>query len=305
VLTVVALGLLLAGIAKGQGQGKSPRQLIEFLTYQSQDRREGPVVFDCGLIRTDRAAAKALAESGRAAIPALEEALGSIERDGMGSADSQNAGWLLDAYARIEGAESYERLRRMDRDPGLAFIRLDLDNAIALSLGLTSYVSGSNPLSQTVDCSRPSEPRRTLNQFILAWVRGDREWLDASLGPNAKSALASLLEAGTWATMRAEYWSRGPRPDDAVGYRFEDAGRWSEPQETLADEKGYADQPEPKASPELDTRFTSGSGGDCGRYRVKFVTPPKAGPRTPLPYLIDNSDLGGALRVVASCAVQE
>ena len=234
---MVLLGLLVPRIGWDQGGEQSPRKLVEFLTHQAPDRNREAAVFDCASIKTDRAPAKALAQSGRLAIAALDQALDSIESTGMRSVNSYNAGWLLEAYARIEGPDAYLRLRRMDKDPSLVFIRLDLDSALALSLGLTSYVSSSNLLAEIVDCTRPQEPRHTVNQFILAWERNDRDWLEASLGPNAKVALNSLLKQTTLAAMRADFWGRESRLDDAVGYRFEAAGRWSEPQETLADER--------------------------------------------------------------------
>jgi hypothetical protein len=304
VLPAILVGLLSPQIARDQSSGQSPRQLIEFLTHESPDRAGGATTFDCASVSADRAAARALAESGRTAIPALEEAIGAIESKAMGSVNFHSAGWLLDAYARVEGADAYPRLRRMDRNPALIFIRLDLDNALALSLRLTSYVSSSNLLAVVVDCTRPGEPRHTLNQFLLAWERNDRDWLEASLGPNARSALESLLDQKTWAAMRAEFWKRESRLGDAVGYRFEGGGRWSEPQETLTDPSEPTGEPQDASSPELEARFTDSSGKECGRHRLKFVRPPVGGPQASLPYLIDNPDLTEILRTTASCAVR-
>ena len=57
----------------------------------------------------------------------------------------------------------------------------------------------------------------------------------------------------------------------AVGYRFDIPHPWSEPEAALR-EYAYPDLSSPR--PELDTVFTSRSGDECGRHRVRFLKVP-------------------------------
>jgi hypothetical protein len=132
---------------------------------------------------------------------------------------------------------------------------------------------------KTFDCDR-DKPQDILDQLILAWERDDRTWLEQQLGPNAAAALDSLLNGRTWADMRGQLWPGNSNPGAAVGYRFQGAGVRS----------GGAAPPGPP-SLEIDTLFKSAVGSDCGSYRVKFYTPN---------YLVDNQELEGLLRLIAS-----
>jgi hypothetical protein len=146
VTAAVVLGTLLTSTGAGQMRDQSPSQLIAFLTYQSDDRRGKPMTFSCGVFKLDREAAKSLALIGEAAIPSIVEALDSIEKHGDESKYTVGAGWLLSAFAKIQGTAAYPHLRQMIGEPKLSFSSLELDTAIALSLGLTSYVSASREL---------------------------------------------------------------------------------------------------------------------------------------------------------------
>ena len=307
VLPLLTLVVLLPLIGRSQSRDSSAHDLVRFLTYQS-DRPGKPLVLaglsSCGRVKQDRAAARSLAELGATAIPDIERALDAIEKRGESSEYALGAGWLLDSYVHIKGPAGFPRVRRMMRNPNLAFLGLDLDGAAALSLGLTSYVSDSHAPGRVFHCSRGGEPRDPLDQLILAWEWGDRPWLEASLGPRATAALNSLLEARTWADMRAEIWHAAIGRRVAVGYRFDISGRWAEPEETLDEERAAGTGVIPE-NPDLDTRFKNGSAGDCGRFRVKFLkTPIEVGPGY-LAYVVDNSDLGNLLRLISSCAAGE
>jgi hypothetical protein len=141
-----ALFLLCCVTCSAQTQSSS--DLIRFLTYQS-DRPEKLQV-EIGLDPCsdfgDRKAAVALAQVGPAALPDIEKELDAIEQRGY---ESFGADWLELAYARIRGPAAYERLRKLEGDPKFGSDRLfgddsqrrTLDGAIALSLGLTSFVS--------------------------------------------------------------------------------------------------------------------------------------------------------------------
>ena len=161
---------------------------------------------------------------------------------------------------------------------------------IALSLGLTSYVSNSRPLVRHFSCTRGPEPRDALDQLILALERNDRSLLEANLGPNALNA---------WVSMPSEL-RKGVGANSAMGYRFEMTGRWAEPAEIIDDEKDYGDISLPE-NPHLESRFKNSSGIDCARHMVEFIQT-QAGGSGPAMYLVDNSDLGDLLGSIASCA---
>ena len=100
---------------------RSPEQLVRFITYQSGRTRVLPdEQVDFASITseywTNFRAAKSLSKF------------------------ATNSGWLLLAYARIRGEDAYPKLMAMTRFDRLRFLRPSLDRAIALSLGLTSFV---------------------------------------------------------------------------------------------------------------------------------------------------------------------
>jgi len=289
--------------AKMPGQSaEQPTELIKELTHQTPERAS-PGYVGCGEDTSDRLVARRLAQMGQAAVPALEEALASIERGGQTSHFARGAYWVLASYAKIEGPASDPRLRRMAADPKFAFLSLGLDSAIALEQSITSHVSESQTLANVLDCIRPQEPRDALNQLILAWERGDRLWFEASLGPQAKDSLKALLKGKTWVKMRASFWKNRPSSSVALGYRFNDAGRWGEPRETLDIDREYPLGNIGPQSPRIETLLKTSSGGDCGKVWVEIVLAPtgKRGPA--LAYLVDNSDLPGLLRAITSCAM--
>jgi hypothetical protein len=206
-----------------------------------------------------------------------------------------------------------------------------LDQSVALSLNLTSYVSSfrkpkehpckvgatdavtlsSRPCKptsreipmQSIRCDRGNEPRDVLDRLILASETGDRLLLGWGLGPNAQLALRQLPGK---IPPPARARSSGPA---AIGYRFRVAGRWSEPDETLKEEKQPTIIPGNAASFELETIFYNRLGSECETVRIVFTRIPETGWRDqngkpvpgPTEYLIDNSNLVDLLRVVARC----
>jgi hypothetical protein len=136
-------GFLLATLASCRADGETAAHLIDELTYQSagQQARDAVMRLGCGKDGEDRAVARSLAKLGLSAIPALQQALDSIESLGDASKFSFNSGWLILAYARIEGPAALPQLQKMIGNPKLDFLQVSLERAVALSLGLTSYVS--------------------------------------------------------------------------------------------------------------------------------------------------------------------
>lgn len=312
---ITLLFVALALCVQAQEGPPSPSSVIESLTLQN-GRKPGPIrefgVFSCGAYyqesRENRTLARELAGMGDASLPSLDAAFDSLEKGGLHSPFAENAVWMFYAYAKIKGVAAYPRLRKMVGDPGLASLRGGLDAAIALSLGLTSYVSSSRQVSGNILCSS-EEPRDGLDQLVLAWERDNRRAFEARLGPAAKSALQSLLKGRDWVALRAEFWRRGQGRNVALGYQFSATGRWAEPAETLEQEQGGGgggvltvesslSQP---TEFQMDVRLESGSGATCGVHIVKFLRSAGA-EASPGRYLIDNADLASLLRSISSCS---
>jgi hypothetical protein len=328
------VGLLLACGGPCAAQAQSSMDLIWFLTGQSYRPDRGPEgsgLFSCGQVVADHRAGVALAKLGDLALPDIEHELDAIETHAHNPEFGSD--WLELAYAKIKGSAAYSRLRKMEAeaDPGRQY----LDRAIALSLGLTSFVSASKSVTSkfpyqcrkntdvntaslivgacrpgthaeqlmNIHCDRYEEPLDALNQFIGALETNDEIFFELQLGPDAKAALDALLEGRTWDNLRAAILQENKTPGDlAVGYRFEIPGRWSEPAETLEENSAYAGRP-PSAA--LETHFKTRSGADCGRSEVHFLLTPTDHPDSLTPYLVNNSDLAGLLAVIGSCAKSE
>ncbi len=162
------LVLLAVAGAHGQAGSESPSALIRSL---SKERPKGqPIVvdFSCGLISGplwERRTASELVQFGRTAVPDLDRAFDSVESRGWESSLYENAQWLYFAYARILGPAAAPRLQRMMHKPKLAHALRSLDDALALSLGLTSYVSGAAGPSPYLACRR-EQPRDALDKLI-------------------------------------------------------------------------------------------------------------------------------------------
>jgi hypothetical protein len=252
-------------------------------------------------MKEDRAIARSLVNMGVSAIPAIEEAMHSVERQGDESRFSFNSGWLVLAYARIKGEAALPLIRRMIGNPKLDFLQVGLEQAAALSLNITSYVSGSREPLPVLHCSRGEEPRDALDQLILAWERDDRSWLEASLGAGARTALKSLLNAGAWAAIRAQS-GHGNSGGVALGYQFVGPGRWAEPDETLDEGRGYGNVALDTGDLQFETHFKNSSGADCGTSVVSFVKVPTPVAPGYLGYLVDSSKLDDLLRLIGHCA---
>jgi hypothetical protein len=83
-------------------------------------------------------------ELGASANPDLEKELDPLEKTTGSAYDFPGAAWLLLAYAEINGRSAYPRLHRMTRNPHVIAAGIQVDSSIAVSLGLTSYVSSVN-----------------------------------------------------------------------------------------------------------------------------------------------------------------
>lgn len=295
-ISPLAIFLAITG-GLGQAQQVSASDLIKQLSPAP-----GPFagLFECGLMEMEAAKSRAIAETlvrmGPSVLPDIENALDSIGESGKKF--SVSAPWLLYAFAKIKGLEAYPRLHRMADDLEWNFMRYALDNALALSLGLTSYLHGS--LEPADFACRGPQPRGALDNLILTWERNDRTRLEASLSPSTRAILHSLLKKKRWTNLRDDLW-HGRDGDGAVmGYRFDYPGRWGEPEEPLdpEDAQQYSTKILPKV--EVNTFFMTGSGQDCGEFTIKFLW--IEGSQLRGRYVIDSSNLEELLGSIASCA---
>ena len=302
----ILLLILMSLLWRGSVTGQTPDQSLTDLINHADRRPErvwGIMVGTCGSFgieaEKERTDARSRVKSGASAILDINAVFDLIERRGKDSELGYNPAWLLYAFAKIEGPEAFPRLREMRGDPSFNFLDAAVDGSAALSLGITSYVSGWRQ-SVGAWCRSP-EPRDALDQLILAWEKGDRALLEGALGPHARTALSSLLKERTWDAIRAQFWYAKPSDRLAVGYRLDLQGPWSEPPEPLEDPPGDVEY---IGKLDLDVLFKDGSGKDCGSRRIVFLAPGFEFSNDPS-FLIDNSNLGDILRLVSFCAANE
>lgn len=310
----------------------SPEDLIKDLTHPPESGSIEGVIVGCGQVlaatQNNRAAARRLANLGPAALPALEKTLDSLAVPAV----PQTNGWLLLAYARIKGPEAYSRISKLYNIPSLADYSTAMDNAVALAFGVTSYLSafraaslhrfhqctipdapgltfGAEPCVAPATeipigrnlCDRGQQPRDALDDLILGWEANSRPYVEANLGPIARSALNRLLAGKSWERLHAELWPSSAGSFIAIGYQFAISGRSSEPEETLELSRNpWIREP---IGAGIETNFKSSSGAACGKLRIHFSESPEGPPQMQLVrYAIDNPDLQDLLRLVAACA---
>jgi hypothetical protein len=299
----IVITLLLTTNVTGQTSLVSPSELIQDLAKADPHDKSRLRVVTCGdtdELRQDRTIARELVRLDKAAIPELERALDSIEKGGEKSKFFRKAGWMLLAYARIQGPAATPRLRRMITRDKLSSLRIVLDQATALSLGLTSYVSSPREPGEVLICRR-QEPRDALDQLIMSFEQNDRSRLEASLGPNAHSALDQLLDGRLWEAIRQEKWHVPRAGKGAVGYIFDIPGRWSEPEETLKETGASKAGPLTSDGFALYTEFKNSAGRDCGGFNMNFRKVDRLiGPI----YQVNNSNLEPLLSLIAACVAQ-
>jgi hypothetical protein len=178
---------------------------------------------------------------------------------------------------------------------------LVIDQATAVALSLTSYVTDSEPSVPVIRCLG-QQPRDALNQLILGWEKNDRDWMEGSLGPSSTAALNILIKGRSWERFRSEFWQAKSRGAGSVGYRFTVPNKWSEPYMSLefARPDGILQE-----SPALETHFTTGTGMDCGNHIVTFARIKTTAPKViTTAFLVNQSDIGELFRLIGSCAAQ-
>jgi len=321
---------------------QSPSALISLL-----NARKRRTVFICGPSEVgdegERAIAVALVKPGASSPWLIERALDAMELD-PDSEFATSAGWLAVVYAKTRGPSAFPRLRRMMDDKRFDGLLFALDSAAALSLRLTSYVNGSRDAQMrddhgcygkgaiytlhtpcpagwpearidTPSCGMIRDPRENMDKLISNWAWNDRTRFEQALGPRAKAIRGLSLGVP------------GVLPKDiAIGYRFEDAGPWSKPCETLDEKSDRKDAVQNPASADIETVFVNRNGIDCGSQVVRFVRVSIPDPgmyftsaydpethktkvtRGPTPewalrkeYVVDNADVADLLQTFRAC----
>lgn len=291
------LGLLIVWCfeARAQSNEASPGELIRYLTYQADRPAQAGVLaglFGCGQVDEDRSKTKALIAFGFSAVSELERAFDSIVALGESSPFAVNAGRLLEAYAAIRGEAAFDRLSRIGANPSLGFLRRSADQAIAVALKLTSYVSETRPVVREFRCDRMTEPRDVLDRFILGLERGDRLLVEESLSPAVKTSLTSLLETTDRRGVDA-------KTSIAVGYRFEaPTGEARKPDtEPSADDAGALRR---SKRLEMHVTFSDASGRECSKSVVGFLAFEEDNSMAPN-YLLDSPDVAALSRTISMC----
>jgi len=303
---LVAVSLSLLGrTADGQSGDKSPSEIIELLSRVDPYFASG--MFTCGVTTTEeqhRALAAELTQKGPAAIIQLENVFDSLQDRGIKSPYYRSGGWFFFAYASMLGPAADKRLRAMIADPKLVPLQVSLDEALAISIGLTSYLSSNRKYTRGDVCRR-AEPRDPLDELIAALQQGDLSRLAPVLGPSATAAFGRMQGDKSGTDFRRQIWHVPPEGESAVGYLFEVRGRWSEPEVVLEGpsriSRDYGDAPLLADEVSLVTKFKTGRGEDCGTYSVDFHAVHLG---VEVHYQVNNSSLDGLIRLINYCFVR-
>jgi hypothetical protein len=283
----------------------SPESIVRFLTYQS-GRPNRELALTGGLrvgVDDDRRATGLLIQKGQSSLPAIQQALDSIETQSERSPFALNADWLFVSYAEIVGRKSLDRLRRLRQAMPGSPLSGGLDNAIAISISATSYVSGAPGRSSIPQAAGErfhlyaADPRNNLDLLLRAWISDDLSTLRQALTPSARLSLSRISSAVGYKEMRR----RLNRSNGlvSIGYRFDVSDAWADPGKLMMASHELYDGPESRA---IETSFKTRSGVDCGQLRLLFFK--SVGPGSPQPeYRIDNRNIGDLLRLITTCAM--
>jgi hypothetical protein len=291
---LLLLLLLLGSVAISQPAVPESRELIAKLRHKETPDPSKVQLLTCGGYAAERRVARELALRGPAALPEIRSNLISIEAQA-----DQNGGvhWLLLALARIEGTNAYPDLRRILDEPRLAVLSNTADEAIALALGLTSYVSKNRRWGVLSDCGPSFQPREAMDQLILSTLQANDAELEASLGA------ATRVAFDRWRKQKHNIAKAKPG-NPSVGYRIDTAGSWGDPPETL--EGAVSIHAGDGPAYELPVFLKDAAGKDCGRASIRFTNqmtfPLRGGDIPKLSFLIDSPDIGYIVEMISSCA---
>ena len=291
IAVAVGMSTLLA-----QAPREVPADMIRMLTTPNALESLG-ISSGCGNYSQRRETAESLVRLGDVALPDIERALESVEREGDASPFRMGSKWILQAYSRLVGPSAVPRLVRMLGSPQCSSFGRDIEEGIAVALGLSSYVVASTRPVQRLECDRIADPSDGLDRAIRAWVHKDRAELVASLGPAGGDSLKGWIARAGWRGLLRDWW---PTTGEVwgVGYRF-------------------AVRPPPAADVDPTIpRYCSGSadsldcevicvdhqGRECGEVRVTFQRSSSRASGATAEFRVNNGDISELLRAVAACA---
>lgn len=253
-----------------QTPARQPRELIDFLNHE-EHARPGSIarlgLFTCGQSNADRTAAEELVAHGEKAIPELEKEFRENRALGMGSS------WIQLAYAQLRGRAAYAELFQIAVDSREAPESRSNTHAIAIALGITSFVSSKQWTGRVFHCAGSEEPHHALDRLIAGWLQMDRDAVLSALAPATRAEFERRVPASSWPRWAHSIWQGNPPNWTAVGYRLGDR-----------------------------VQLNSYDGQPCDDFRVRFV------PRTPdasgryLGHGIETDDLSALLRSASACA---
>jgi hypothetical protein len=279
----------------------SPSQLVKFVTYQNRsDAYDGTLtcVADSPAKKKDQDAIERLVSLGERSVPALEQEFGAISKKGENGQYTPNLQRLFYVYARVRGARAFPLLRDMELRPHFSSETVPIDGAIAVALGLTSYLSIAHPSERLLAACQGQQPRDALDQMIVSWERGDPLWFETSLGETAARAVA-VKDDDEWQAFRRTFWRDAPNA--AIGYKFQIPGSLSEPSMPIPFQ---ARVPNEEEKLDLDTAFYDRNGRNCGHMMIKFIQGATPKPPGYLRYVVDNPNIADVLQLISACARQ-
>lgn len=244
---------------------------------------------------------------GDAALPAIAKGLDVLlERQ-----DPRNlcgAEWFLYAFARIRGAAAYPRLTELLVSPQLRPLNRQIENAMVVSLGLTSLVSaldvpGQEPGDTLAALAFAKAdgyrvPQSSLDLFLLGWIQGRDGLIEESLSPVAREGFRRLRSSPAWDGLRYPAALDERRSILGVGYKLSLPG-------------GMVDLPGVNSLRlnEPHSRNISGraefysNGKSCGEHTLHFldVAGSSQSPGLKWHFVIDNSDIEALLNSLKKC----
>jgi hypothetical protein len=298
---------LLTGIAlltpPVQESGSRASDLVKILTDQDAN-----CVMSTHSPPRERRIAIELLSLGTSALPAMEQRLDLLEAQGI-SKYLCGLEWLLYVYAQLRHEDAYPRLKRMLTNPKLSITHQEIQSGMAASLDLTSVVSTLDRPGKirpslmrlwalgSHENLRGELPQNQLNEFIVGWLKADRQAMERPLSRTAKDSLNRLVQARTWNALR-----RGLAIDKAqvpveIGYKLDlPEGMVEPPGKDLhfrreAFTKRIAGRVE----------FYAG-GKSCGRSAVEFLDTHPDFNLYEWHYVIDNADVTSLIAALRRCS---
>ena len=275
--------------------GQSIDAAIAFQSFKDQFQRDPRV--GCGSIVHEAALAKSLVQIGPPLLPLIER---EFQR---ASAPGSNLGfvsvWLEPIYAKIVGSPAFSVLKQRETSSGDGTKRRNLDRALAVSLGITSYVSDTRMAIREISCIRGAGPRSALDQLIVGWLQADLKWLEAALGPVAKTSLQQLILREHWELLRAKLMKGGGSPI-AIGFKFNIPNAWriAEPAlESTEAADSFEELPD-RSTLAIETVFYGSNGVRCGAMPITFN---KIDDNMLSTHQVDSMDIEQLLRLLSTC----